>query len=93
MSFAAHERDALYRIIGARRNIRAFRAGPVLDAVLRRGAEVAHQAPSVGLMQPWSFIIVTAMALRQQVAPRSSARVAAEAARLDPVRGLRCIGG
>ncbi len=55
---AAALRSALYRIIGARRDIRHFRRDPVSDDVLRRILEAAHQAASVGFMQPWDFILI-----------------------------------
>jgi nicotinate-nucleotide--dimethylbenzimidazole phosphoribosyltransferase len=70
--FDAAARDALRRIIQARRDVRrrfipaAIR--PVPDDVLHRVLEAAHKAPSVGLTQPWDFLIVTDQARRQAVA-------------------------
>lgn len=55
---AADLRSALYRIIAARRDIRHFRRDPVSDDALRRILEAAHQAASVGFMQPWDFILI-----------------------------------
>jgi nicotinate-nucleotide--dimethylbenzimidazole phosphoribosyltransferase len=51
-------RDALQEIVGARRDIRRFRPDPVPDDVLERVLQAAHRAPSVGLMQPWRFVLV-----------------------------------
>ncbi|WP_320671291.1 nicotinate-nucleotide--dimethylbenzimidazole phosphoribosyltransferase [Patulibacter defluvii] len=51
-------RDALYEVIGARRDIRRFRPDPVPDDVLERVLTAAHRGPSVGLMQPWRFLLV-----------------------------------
>ena len=51
-------RDAVYRVIAERRDIRRFRPDPVPEDVLRRVLAAAHRAPSVGLMQPWRFIVV-----------------------------------
>lgn len=51
-------RDAVQEIIGARRDIRRFRPDPVPDDVLERVLTAAHRGPSVGLMQPWRFVLV-----------------------------------
>ncbi|REE95718.1 5,6-dimethylbenzimidazole synthase [Thermomonospora umbrina] len=51
--------ESLYRVIGERRDIRdGFLPDPVDDAVLTRVLQAAHQAPSVGLTQPWDFLII-----------------------------------
>lgn len=49
---------AVMRVIAERRDIRRFRPDPIPDLVLQRLLEAAHQAPSVGLMQPWRFVLV-----------------------------------
>ena len=49
---------AVMRAIAERRDIRRFRPDPLPDALVRRLLEAAHRAPSVGLMQPWRFILV-----------------------------------
>src|ERR1700722_18412228 len=42
-----------------RRDVRSrFSPAPLPDDVLARILHAAHRAPSVGLMQPWEFIIV-----------------------------------
>jgi len=65
--FTAVEIEAVYRAIRERRDMRHFRSDPVDPAVLTRLMEAAHQAPSVGLMQPWRFIHITDNGLRQQI--------------------------
>ncbi len=65
--FSASEREAIYRVMQARRDIRHFTARPLPADVLARILEAAHMAPSVGFMQPWNFIIVTSLAIRQQI--------------------------
>jgi 5,6-dimethylbenzimidazole synthase len=56
----------LYETISRRRDVRGeFTGGPVGDAVLDRILTAAHAAPSVGLSQPWDFILVRDTALRQ----------------------------
>jgi 5,6-dimethylbenzimidazole synthase len=55
----------LYDIIHRRRDVRGeFTGGPVPDAVLDRVLAAAHAAPSVGLSQPWDFVVVRDRALR-----------------------------
>ncbi len=49
---------AVMRVIAERRDIRRFRPDPLPDYLLRRLLEAAHQAPSVGLMQPWRFVVI-----------------------------------
>jgi 5,6-dimethylbenzimidazole synthase len=66
-SFSPDERDALYRIVQARRDIRQFLPTPVPDDALRRILEAAHLAPSVGFMQPWNFILIRSLELRRRV--------------------------
>jgi 5,6-dimethylbenzimidazole synthase len=66
--FTAAERAALYRAIALRRDVRAeFISDPVPDDVLARVLGAAHQAPSVGLSQPWRFIVVRERANREAV--------------------------
>ena len=66
-AFSDRERAAVYRAISARRDIRNYRPDPVADDVLMRILGAAHQAPSVGLMQPWDFIVLADPALRRSV--------------------------
>lgn len=52
-------RDAVYRAIFTRRDIRGqFLPRPVPDEILARLLTAAHHAPSVGYMQPWNFIVI-----------------------------------
>ncbi|WDH51797.1 5,6-dimethylbenzimidazole synthase [Pseudomonas chlororaphis] len=66
-AFSTAERDAVYRAIAERRDMRHFVGGTVEPQVLRRLLEAAHQAPSVGLMQPWRFIRISDRSLRGQI--------------------------
>ena len=63
-AFSAAERQAVYRAIDERRDMRHFSGGQVPDEVLQRLLRAAHHAPSVGLMQPWRFIRVRSPPLR-----------------------------
>ncbi|NML30014.1 5,6-dimethylbenzimidazole synthase [Paraburkholderia antibiotica] len=62
--FDDSERDAVYRAIYERRDMRHFVPDPVDPAVLRRLLDAAHHAPSVGFMQPWRIARITDAALR-----------------------------
>lgn len=66
-AFSESEKDAVYRAIAERRDMRHFNDQPVDAAVLKRLLNAAHQAPSVGLMQPWRIIRIQEPALRQQI--------------------------
>jgi nicotinate-nucleotide--dimethylbenzimidazole phosphoribosyltransferase len=70
--FADGDREAVYRVIAERRDIRRFRPDEVPEAVLRRVLAAGHRAPSVGLMQPWRIIVVRDLGRR--VAIRSLAQ-------------------
>lgn len=53
------ERQALYRLIAARRDVRdEFLPRPLDHTLVRRLLEAAHAAPSVGFQQPWNFILI-----------------------------------
>jgi 5,6-dimethylbenzimidazole synthase len=58
---------AIYRVIYERRDIRHFLPDPIPADSFQRLLEAAHYAPSVGFMQPWRFIKVTDLGLRQQI--------------------------
>lgn len=68
-AFDDAERAAVYRAIALRRDTRHFKRGQVVpqDQLLRL-LQALHQAPSVGLMQPWRVIRITDAALRERIA-------------------------
>lgn len=66
-AFSDAERAAVYRAIGERRDMRHFAGGSVAPEVLGRLLAAAHQAPSVGLMQPWRFIRISQNELRGRI--------------------------
>ncbi|KIZ49696.1 cob(II)yrinic acid a,c-diamide reductase [Pseudomonas oryzihabitans] len=61
------EQAAVYRAIAERRDMRHFCGGEVPPEQLARLLGAAHQAPSVGLMQPWRFLRISDLALRQRL--------------------------
>jgi 5,6-dimethylbenzimidazole synthase len=68
MAFNESERAAVYRAIGARRDVRrGFVDRPLPEELLQRLLAAAHCAPSVGLMQPSRFIVIRDLATRTAV--------------------------
>ncbi|MDQ6980134.1 MAG: 5,6-dimethylbenzimidazole synthase [Ghiorsea sp.] len=62
--FTENERDTVYHVIEARRDMRHFSGGEVPQDALLRILQAAHAAPSVGLMQPWRFVRITSGDMR-----------------------------
>ena len=65
--FTPQEIDTVYRVIQERRDVRHFVPDPVDEAVIARLLHAAHQAPSVGYMQPWRFIRIASPAVRSAI--------------------------
>jgi len=67
-SFTQAERDAVYRAIYERRDVRGeFLDREVPRELIHRIISAAHHAPSVGLMQPWNFILIRNIETRERV--------------------------
>jgi 5,6-dimethylbenzimidazole synthase len=82
-AFGDAEREAIHRVMRSRRDIRQFRPEPIPDGILRRILEMAHLAPSVGFMQPWNFIVVRSLEIRQRVKALFEEANARELARIE----------
>jgi 5,6-dimethylbenzimidazole synthase len=83
--------DAAFRVQFAelvrwRRDVRRFRSDPVDASLIDRLLALAAQAPSVGLSQPWRFVLVETPARRTEIAD-NFARANAKA--LDGYAGER----
>ncbi len=61
------ECNAVYRAIYERRDMRHFLPDPIDPKLLTRLLNAAHQAPSVGFMQPWRFIRISCPELRKNI--------------------------
>jgi len=57
-AFTTSEREAVYKAIFARRDVRRFLSTPIPAEAVERILLAAHHAPSVGFMQPWNFIAI-----------------------------------
>ena len=66
-SFDAAFRARLRDLLLWRRDVRRFRPDPLPDGTLETLIELASLAPSVGLSQPWRFVIVDDCAVRTAV--------------------------
>ncbi len=66
--FSESERDAVYRAIFERRDVRRnFLPTPIPNHILMRVLTAAHHAGSVGFMQPWDFVVVKDRAIKNAV--------------------------
>jgi 5,6-dimethylbenzimidazole synthase len=65
--FTESEIATVYRVIAERRDMRHFMPTPVDPKTLTRILQAAHQAPSVGLMQPWRFIRISDSSIRDSI--------------------------
>ena len=67
-SFSGDERDAVYRAIFERRDVRKdFLPDFIPDDTLRKILMAAHHAGSVGYMQPWDFLVIQQAETKQAV--------------------------
>lgn len=86
-AFSPAEREAVYRAILTRRDVRdEFLPDAICDETLRRVLDAAHHAPSVGFMQPWNFILVRDAETRGRVHAAFESATADETAQLPPER-------
>jgi len=88
-AFTQPEIDAFYQVVGARRDMRnGFLPDPVDDDRLTRILAAAHQAPSVGLSQPWDFLVLRDQEVRAGVQRLAQRQRDAFAATLPSARAL-----
>ncbi len=66
--FPQPDRDALYRIQAARRDVRrGYTSDPLPDQLLNQILEAAHCAPSVGLSQPTRYLVIRSLETRRRI--------------------------
>ena len=64
--FSIAEREAVYRAIKTRRDVRdQFLPDPLPEDLVKRLLQAAHSAPSVGFMQPWNFVLIRDPTVRE----------------------------
>ena len=97
-AFSGDERDAVYRAIFERRDVRKdFLPDAIPEATLRRILMAAHHAGSVGYMQPWDFLVVQQAETKQTIKglfiqANEAASAKYEGERADLYRGLKLEG-
>ncbi len=83
----AEPTTSLYEAIRLRRDVRAeFTGDPVAPQVLQWVLQAAHAAPSVGMTQPWDFVLVRHRPTLRRFAAHVADRRAEFAATLPPDR-------
>ena len=65
--FENARKQGVYDAIFQRRDMRSFRSEPFPEETLIRILHAANEAPSVGFMQPWNFLLVDDPELRQRI--------------------------
>ena len=86
-AYPAAERATVYRVIEERRDVRqGFLPDPVPPEVLPRVLAAAHRSPSVGLSQPWDFIVISDRARRQRIKALAEQATSSYAASLPSAR-------
>ena len=89
---------SFYDVVERRRDVRAeFTGEPLDDELLDRILDAAHRAPSVGMSQPWDFVVVekeeTRQAFRDHVAmERDVFRDSLPAERRETFDGIKIEG-
>jgi 5,6-dimethylbenzimidazole synthase len=83
----------LYEVIRRRRDVRAqFTGAPLAEGALERVLAAAHAAPSVGLSQPWDFVVITELDTRKRFVRHVNDERQRFADSLDAEKGERFAG-
>lgn len=67
MGYPEQDKEAIYRVIAERRDMRHFLPTAIAPELLTKLLQAAHHAPSVGLMQPWRFIRISDRDLKKAI--------------------------
>jgi len=70
--FDAAFREQFAELLRWRRDVRRFRADPIPAQLIEKLLALASLAPSVGLSQPWRFVLVETSARRRAIAENFS---------------------
>jgi 5,6-dimethylbenzimidazole synthase len=88
-AFDAAFRARLQELLQWRRDVRRFRREPLPDGAVERLTRLACLAPSVGLSQPWRFVLVDAPERRAAIAQNFAECNASALAAQAPERAAR----
>jgi 5,6-dimethylbenzimidazole synthase len=87
---ASASSEAVYEAIMRRRDVRAeFTGAEIPSVTLHRLLSAAHAAPSVGLTQPWDFVVITIVDTRRRFKEHVEAERQIFAASLPPARATQ----
>ncbi|HXH79290.1 nitroreductase family protein [Nocardioides sp.] len=92
------ESEALGRVrafaddLGRRRTVRDFDDRPIPDGVLEEAVRVAATAPSGAHVQPWRFVIVTDLSVRERLRAAAEAEEREFYTRRAPAEWLAALG-
>jgi len=67
-SFTNDEKQAVYKAIYGRRDVRTFLSDEIPNETVYNILQAAHSGPSVGFMQPWNFILVSDTEVKNKLA-------------------------
>jgi len=65
--FSAAQKEGLYSAIYGRRDVRHFKPDPIPPHALEKILNAAHNAGSVGFMQPWNFIVIDDRKIKKEI--------------------------
>jgi 5,6-dimethylbenzimidazole synthase len=88
-AFPSVFRESLAQLLEWRRDVRHFRTDPVDDALIARLLRQAMHAPSVGLSQPWRWVVVRSAERRESIRENFAAANASAAAAYRGERAAR----
>lgn len=77
VGFGPDEREAVYKSIYSRRDIRRFASDPLSEGIVERVLDAVHNAPSVGFSQPWDFVVIEDEQTKSEVAAIAERAIAA----------------
>lgn len=65
--FSSAKKEGLYSAIYGRRDVRQFKPDPVPPQAVEKILNAAHNAGSVGFMQPWNFIVIDDREVKERI--------------------------
>lgn len=65
--FSPAKKEGLYSAIYGRRDVRKFKPDPIPPQALEKILNAAHHAGSVGFMQPWNFIVIDDLEIKERI--------------------------
>lgn len=65
--FSSARKEGLYSAIYGRRDVRQFKPDPVPPQAVEKILNAAHNAGSVGFMQPWNFIVIDDRDIKEKI--------------------------